>query len=289
MILGTAIKIAPAKINLGLDVVGKREDGYHLLETVFQEVEISDTVTVSLDTDPGIVLTCQTEGVPCNEKNIAYKAAQRYLEAAGLTETFGVHIDIEKNIPMEAGMGGGSTDGAAVLMGLQELTKGVLNKAQLLNIATSLGADVPFFLEGGTVYAEGIGEKMEVLPTLELPYLVIAKGKQGVSTKEAYGAIDSLTVPNHPPVQQLKQAILDHEPLEKIASLCGNLFEDAVALPEVQDIRESMKHCGALTSVMTGSGAAVFGIFADAETARNAVQALQTKSYFVTSGWWMGC
>ena len=177
-------RTAPAKINLGLDVVGTRADGYHLLETVFQAVSIADTVTVSLVEQPGIALTCDHNAVPCNPKNIAWKAAQRFLEAAKITA--GVQIHIAKRIPMEAGMGGGSTDGAAVLLALQELTQQALSKETLFSIAVSLGADVPFFLLGGTAYAAGIGEVLEPLPPFSAAHLVIAKGTAGVSTAAAY-------------------------------------------------------------------------------------------------------
>ena len=140
-------RTAPAKINLGLDITGTRADGYHLLETVFQAVSIADTVTVALTESPEITLTCDVPAVPCSPKNIAWKAAQRYREAVGLQS--GVQIQIFKQIPMEAGMGGGSTDGAAVLLALQELTGNALPQEKLLEIAVSLGADVPFFLYGG--------------------------------------------------------------------------------------------------------------------------------------------
>lgn len=169
-------RTAPAKINLGLDVTGTRPDGYHLLETVFQAVSIADTVTVELIDTPDIALTCDVAGVPCSPKNIAWKAAQRYLDAAGLTD--GVQIHIEKRIPMEAGMGGGSTDGAAVLLALQELTGNALSMDKLAEIAVSLGADVPFFLYGGTAYAAGIGEKLEKLPAFSTDCMVIARGQQ---------------------------------------------------------------------------------------------------------------
>ena len=153
-------RTAPAKINLGLDITGTRADGYHLLETVFQAVSIADTVTVALTESPEITLTCDVPAVPCSPKNIAWKAAQRYREAAGLQS--GVQIQILKRIPMEAGMGGGSTDGAAVLLALQELTGNALPQEKLLEIAVSLGADVPFFLYGGTAYGAGQGYRRRI-------------------------------------------------------------------------------------------------------------------------------
>lgn len=271
-------RTAPAKINLGLDVVGTRADGYHLLETVFQAVSIADTVTVSLVEQPGIALTCDHPAVPCTPKNIAWKAAQRFLEAAKITA--GVQIHIAKRIPMEAGMGGGSTDGAAVLLALQELTQQALSKETLFSIAVSLGADVPFFLLGGTAYAAGIGEVLEPLPPFSAAHLVIAKGTAGVSTAAAYQEIDALEQPAHPPVQQLRQALEHGAGAAEIAPLCGNLFESAVHLDEVSEIRKSMLESGAYCSVMTGSGAAVFGLFPDADTAEQACAQLKKRAAF---------
>ncbi len=271
-------RTAPAKINLGLDITGTRADGYHLLETVFQAVSIADTVTVALTESPEITLTCDVPAVPCGPKNIAWKAAQRYREAAGLQS--GVQIQILKRIPMEAGMGGGSTDGAAVLLALQELTGNALPQEKLLEIAVSLGADVPFFLYGGTAYGAGIGEKLEPLPLFSTDCLVIAKGTAGVSTAQAYGAIDALQNPKHPPVQQLRKALEAGGTAAEIAPLCGNLFELAVEPEEVQQIRSTMLEQGALCSVMTGSGAAVFGLFPNRESAESACAVLRKQVPF---------
>lgn len=271
-------RTAPAKINLGLDITGTRADGYHLLETVFQAVSIADTVTVALTESPEITLTCDVPAVSCSPKNIAWKAAQRYREAAGLQS--GVQIQILKRIPMEAGMGGGSTDGAAVLLALQELTGNALPQEKLLEIAVSLGADVPFFLYGGTAYGAGIGEKLEPLPLFSTDCLVIAKGTAGVSTAQAYGAIDALQNPKHPPVQQLRKALEAGGTAAEIAPLCGNLFELAVELEEVQQIRSTMLEQGALCSVMTGSGAAVFGLFPNRESAESACAVLRKQVPF---------
>lgn len=271
-------RTAPAKINLGLDITGTRADGYHLLETVFQAVSIADTVTVALTESPEITLTCDVLAVPCSPKNIAWKAAQRYREVAGLQS--GVQIQILKRIPMEAGMGGGSTDGAAVLLALQELTGNALPQEKLLEIAVSLGADVPFFLYGGTAYGAGIGEKLEPLPLFSTDCLVIAKGTAGVSTAQAYGAIDALQNPKHPPVQQLRKALEAGGTAAEIAPLCGNLFELAVELEEVQQIRSTMLEQGALCSVMTGSGAAVFGLFPNRESAESACAVLRKQVPF---------
>lgn len=271
-------RIAPAKINLGLDVVGICADGYHLLETVFQTVSIYDRVTVTLTKNTEISLYCTDAAVPCDEKNIAWKAAAKFCEAAGVS--VGVHIDLEKHIPMQAGMGGGSSDAAAVLLALQELMEKPLSEKQLCQIAVKLGADVPFFLYGGTAYATGIGEELEQLPPFSGKHLVIAKGTAGVSTMEAYREIDSLQNPKHPPVRQLRNALKLGADTAEIAPLCGNLFEDAVQLPEVAEIRRIMLEHGALCSVMTGSGAAVFGLFDGQETAEQVCEILRKKVAF---------
>lgn len=274
----TCIKTAPAKLNLGLDVIGMRADGYHLLESVFQTISIYDRITVSLTNTPEIIIQCTDHNVPCDETNIAWQAAKRFCDAAGLS--CGVTIELEKHIPMQAGMGGGSTDAAATLLALQELTDSSLSQEQLCEIAVKLGADVPFFLCGGTAYATGIGEKLEPLPPLHVQHLVLAKGTQGVSTAEAYRKIDALENPVHPPVQQLRKAIAQKKPLAEIAPLCGNLFESVVSLPEITQIRRTMLEHGALCSVMTGSGAAVFGIFDARESALLVYEALQKQVPF---------
>lgn len=274
----TEIRMAPAKINLGLDIVGVREDGYHLLETVFQTISISDCVTVSLTEVPGITLQCTDPTVPCDPRNIAWEAAQWFCEAAGLS--CGIQITLEKHIPTQAGMGGGSTDGAAVLTALQKLTRQPLSQERLFRIAAKLGADVPFFLCGGTAYASGVGEALEPLPPFSAKHLVLAKGTQGVSTAEAYAKIDALEHPTHPPVQALRLALLQQKPLLEIAPLCGNQFETVIALDEITQIRAIMQEYGALCSVMTGSGAAVFGLFSTKADAEKACAALKKQTAF---------
>lgn len=271
---------APAKLNLALDVTGTRTDGYHLLETVFQTISIYDRVTVRLTDTPGIVMHCTQRFVPCNPKNIAWKAAERFCEKAGYSG--GIDITLEKHIPTQAGMGGGSTDAAATLLALQKLTNEPLSQQQLAEIAVTLGADVPFFLYGGTAYAAGIGEQLEPLVPFRAKHIVVAKGKKGVSTAEAYRKIDVLENPVHPPVQQLRQAITEKKPLAEIAPLCGNLFESVVSLPEITQIRRTMLEHGALCSVMTGSGAAVFGLFKTQTQAQDAQKQLLGIVPFVT-------
>lgn len=256
---------APAKINLALDVTGKREDGYHLLETVFQSISIFDRLNISLTNEKGIKLTCNMPWIPCNEKNLAYKAAAAFMEKTGFDK--GILINLNKRIPSQAGMGGGSSDAAAVLKGMNKLSGNMLSDAELCKMSASLGADVPFFIFGGTAYAEGIGEKLEILPTLRGIHIVAAKGKGGISTPEAYRRIDALESPVHPDTQSLRNAIKSGADRSTLWQHCGNIFEEVTDLRDVSDIRSKMIKMGAEFACMSGSGSSVFGIFSDLQTA----------------------
>lgn len=268
----------PAKVNLALDIVGRREDGYHFLETVFQSVSIYDRLELTLTEESGIQLTCSEPEIPCGEKNLAWRAAAAFLKEAAVK--CGVRIHLEKHIPSQAGMGGGSSDAAAVLKGLNVLTGSPLSLETLCGLGVALGADVPFFLYGGTAYAEGIGEKLEVLPKLPKLPMVVAKGGDGISTPAAYRAIDALCDPKHPDTQGLKAAILRGAPAEELWVHCGNLFEDVTELPDVAEIRTAMREMGAVFACMSGSGSAVFGIFADEMSAKQCQEALARKYPF---------
>lgn len=266
---------AAAKINLALDVTGKLPNGYHEIESVFQTVGLYDEVTVEL-INSGIEFTCESldtfvfdDVIPCDERNIAYKAAQKFLDENGL-ET-GCRIHIKKGIPSQAGMGGGSTDAAAVLFCLNKLT------GKTFSAPEKLGADVPFFLTGGTAYVTGIGEKISKIVDCSGKILVIAKGKEGVSTADAYNRIDSLENPASVRVKELVSAI---ENGDNIADYIGNIFEDAVNLWEVDDIKQKMLMFGAETACMTGSGSAVFGLFSDMESAKKCHYWLTEIAYF---------
>lgn len=247
----------PAKINLALDVTGKLDNGYHNIESVFQTVGIYDEVTVEL-TESGISVSCEvpeyfasSDPIPCDERNIAYKAAKFFFEQHGIKS--GCIIHIKKGIPSQAGMGGGSSDAAAVLYCLSKMTgKEIISPEKL-------GADVPFFLTGGTAYVSGIGEKITPIADYSGKIFVIAKGKQGVSTAEAYRKIDSLLNPVHPQTDKLVETI-NNSP-ENAYQYFGNLFEDAIQIEEVNTIKSIMLEFNALSAVMTGSGSSVFGLF----------------------------
>lgn len=266
---------AAAKVNLALDVTGKLENGYHTLESVFQSVGIYDEVTVELAED--ITVSCEvpelfaeSDEIPCDERNIAYKAAKRFFEYAGING--GCHIHIKKGIPSQAGMGGGSADAAAVMFCLSRLTG-----AEIIS-PEKTGADVPFMLAGGTAYVEGIGERITPIADFSGRILVIAKGREGVSTAEAYGNIDSLVSPVHPETAKLVEAV-NNAPDEAYRYF-GNLFEQAVQLEEVDSIESVMLNKGALRAVMTGSGSAVFGLFESREEAEVCADKLKAQGYF---------
>ncbi len=266
---------AAAKVNLALDVTGKLPNGYHEIESVFQTVGLYDEVTVEL-INSGIELTCEVpeqfasaDPIPCDERNIAYKAAHKFLDENELDT--GCRIHIKKGIPSQAGMGGGSTDAAAVLFCLNKLT------GRTFSAPEKLGADVPFFLTGGTAYVTGIGEKISKIADCSGKILVIAKGKEGVSTADAYKRIDSLENPAPVRVKELIRAI---ENSDNIADYIGNVFEEAVNLWEVDDIKQKMLMSGAETACMTGSGSAVFGLFSDMESAKKCHYWLTELAYF---------
>lgn len=265
-----------AKINLALDVTGRLPNGYHSIESVFQTVGIYDEVTVEL-TESGVELSCEVpesfdsvDPIPCDERNIAYKAAREFFQENGLD--VGCRIHIKKDIPSQAGMGGGSTDAAAVLYCLSKLT------GKTFSAPEKLGADVPFLLTGGTAFVGGIGEKITPAADFSGKILVIAKGVQGVSTAEAYRAIDALENPQHPDAKALARAIAESPSVAY--KYIGNLFEAAVNIGEVEDIKKQMNLLGASAACMTGSGSAVFGIFDSSENAEECAEVLKKAGYF---------
>lgn len=273
-----------AKINLALDVSGKLENGYHTIKSVFQTVGIYDEVSVELiaESDEIIVNCVQTEqlsqadSVPCGEKNIAFKAAKLFLESQGIKS--GCRIDIKKSIPSQAGMGGGSSDAAAVLYCLNELTGAGLSKEKLSVLGQKLGADVPFFFTGGTAYVGGIGEEITPISDYSGRKMVVAKGVCGVSTAEAYGKIDALEAPEHPDADVLVR-LIENAP-DQAYTKFGNLFEEAIQLEEVAVIKKLMLECGALNAVMTGSGSAVFGLFNESSKAEKCAAELKKQGFF---------
>ena len=273
---------AYGKINIGLDVTGKREDGYHLVKMILQTVDIHDDVTVCRlsgdDGNPIIQLTCDDPDLPTDERNLAYRAAAAMIEAFHLKD--GVSIDIKKRIPKEAGMAGGSTDAAAVILAMQELFVLDATAEELDAIALRLGADVPFCLRKGTWLAEGIGEKLTQLKNLPHADLVIIVPDFGISTKWAYEQVDAIPDLKHPDIDAITQAI-EAGDLAKAAKSMGNILEEVAVrnYPKIREIKETFLAHGAMGAMMSGSGSAVFGIFDDPVKAEQSFEAFKGDGY----------
>lgn len=263
--------IAPGKINLTLDIVGTREDGYHLLESIFQSVDICDVVTVRKRL--GRRITLDAPGCDCPaEKNTAYKAAVAFFAYTGLKK--GVHLSVTKHIPQQAGMGGGSADAAGVLVALNKLFKTNLTDEQLCEIGLTVGADVPFCVMGGTAYVTGIGEGLQTLPALPDCAIVVAQPAEGISTKEAYAAVDNADILARPD-NAAAIAALEQGDLAGVCRQAVNVFESATNLEGVKDIRRRMEVFNPLCSQMTGSGSCVFAIFENEDDAEACLKNLQ--------------
>lgn len=274
---------APAKINLTLGITGLREDGYHLLESIMQSLSLADTL--SLETIPcGILLSCNKSHIPTNEKNLCYKAARAYLDAAKLSG--GVKIHLIKCIPDGAGMGGGSSDAATVLKAMQVLYPAPVD---LHEIAASIGADVPFFLKGGTCLCSGVGEILEPisLPQKKALSCVVTKPPRGLSTPEVYKLYDKSGAVFSLPLSRSSREKLERGDMQTLFSLLNNDLElPAISLlPEIAARKETLLRLGADAAMMTGSGSAVFGLFQNKECAAACDQALREQgleSYFCT-------
>lgn len=270
MMTETLVLQAPAKINLSLDITGKRTDGYHTLRSVFQTVGIFDTLTITkTEPDMPLTLTCNVPDVPADARNLVWKAAAKLLG----DQPCGAAIHLEKRIPSQAGMGGGSSDCAAALKGIRKLFGLPVNDAELKEIAVSLGADVPFFLTGGTVLCEGIGEIMTPLKPMPERLLVIAKGTEGVSTPEGYRRLDQLAVQPAPATDGVLAAL--YGDAQTLFAACGNAFDAVTDLAEVRQIRAIMRENG-VKPVLSGSGAAVFGGCGNPEQAEQLRDALRS-------------
>lgn len=270
------IMTAPAKINLTLDVTGRRQDGYHDLCTVMQSISLCDTLKISANSSGLITVDCTDKSIPCGdtaEKNIAYKAAAAFYSYAGISDT-GVHISIEKHISSEAGLGGGSSDGAAVIVGMNKLYGTSLSDKQLCEIGLRVGADVPFCIVGGTKLCRGIGEDISPAPPLEDCFIVIGKGGSGISTKKAYEKIDSLS-----PSERLNSGLYDGS-LSSLAKAGGNIFEMVTDNDDVSEIKRINAECGAAYSAMSGSGSAVFGLYRERADAEKCLYMLREKGFF---------
>ena len=266
---------ALGKINLGLDVLGKRENGYHDVRMVMQTLYLYDNVTLEKTEEPGIHIESNLFYLPKDENNIAYKAAKLLIDEFSISE--GIRITLDKHIPVAAGMAGGSSNAAAVLFGMNQMFELGLNQQELMERGVKLGADVPYCIMRGTVLAEGIGEKLSVLPQMPKCYILIAKPPISVSTKMVYDKLDSMEIV-HPNIDGIIKG-LEKGSLHKIASSMGNVLETVTIeeYPEIAEIKKCMLENGALGAMMSGSGPTVFGIFADKKTIKKAFQKVKEQ------------
>ncbi len=258
---------AYAKLNLTLDVLGKREDGYHELQSVMQTISIRDDVEIDIGTGKPWTMECSMEGIPCDERNLAWKAAKIYFEATG-KDPNGLAIRILKRIPTQAGMGGGSADAAAVLRALNKHYGEPLSIFALAELGARVGSDVPFCVVCGTAMCEGRGEKLRMLPDMPDCIFVVVKPDFSVSTPELYKKIDSVTIAKRPDNRAMESALLAGD-LEKVCKNIYNVFDPVVTEEhlELNYIKSLFHQYGAATYQMTGSGSAVFAIVSEFEVA----------------------
>ena len=254
---------AYAKINLTLDITSVLPDRYHGIFTAMQTVDLHDVVTVEPTGAPGITLTCSDETIPCDERNTAYKAATLFTAQAGLTE--GTRVQIEKRIPSQAGLAGGSADAAAVLRALDALYPGRLTRQTLTDLGLRIGADVPFCLTGGTRLCLNKGEILARLPSLDA-WVVLVKPEEDVSTKEAYARFDSAVDLFHPNNNEFLFYAAAGEYKKALAYAC-NTFEALCDLPCGAPIKAALYAGGAYYAAMSGSGSAFFGLFDEKDRA----------------------
>ena len=276
---------ALGKINLGLDVLGRRENGYHDVRMVMQTVYLYDQIRMEKTKKPGIELLTNLFYLPVNENNLAYQAADLLMKEFDVKE--GVKITLDKHIPVAAGMAGGSSNAAAVLFGINRMFSLGLSQKELMERGVTLGADVPYCVMRGTVLAEGIGEILTPLPACPKCHVLIAKPPISVSTKLVYEKLDSHEIENHPDIDGMIQDIQNGD-LQGMTAKMGNVFEPGIIskYPVIQEIKDLMESNGARKAMMSGSGPTVFGIFDDKEKMDRAAAVLResrlAKTVFAT-------
>lgn len=277
---------ALAKINLGLDVLGRRADGYHDVRMIMQSVYLYDKVKIIKGKEPGISLSSNLGFLPTGEGNIAYKAAQMLIEEFRISR--GVEIVLDKHIPVAAGMAGGSSDAAAVLFGMNRLFGLRLTQKDLMERGVKLGADVPYCIMRGTVLAEGIGEKLSRLSPMPKCTVLIAKPPVSVSTKTVYEALDAKEIAEHPDIDGIIEGLKQGD-VRAVASSMGNVLEDVTVpmYPVIEEIKDEMKAAGALGAMMSGSGPTVFGLFENRAAAKAAQRRIRerglTRQIYITN------
>lgn len=280
---------AYAKINLLLDIINKRNDGYHDLFMIMQSINLYDTVTVTETKTRKITITCNIDDIPLDEHNIAYKAAAQFFKDTKIKNK-GINIDIVKRIPHAAGMAGGSADGAGVLVALNELTGADLSIDEFCKIGVKIGADVPFCIKGGTLLAQGIGDVLNKVKPLRKCFILIAKPDCSVNTAYAYRQFDECGKAHTPDKLGMLYAMQSRD-LKSIAEKMENVFEQFIAVDNKVEIKSIMRNHNALGVCMSGSGPTVFGIFENKEDANNALNEIKplVKDIAVTIPVSKGC
>lgn len=274
-----------AKINLGLDILRKREDGYHEVRMIMQTIQMYDVLEMKRVKKPGISLSVNYPYIPSNERNLVYKAAKLLMDEFQVKE--GVDIRLEKFIPVAAGMAGGSSDAAAAMVGINHLFKLGLSEKDLMDRAVNIGADVPYCIMRGTALAEGIGEKLTRIAQVPDCYVLIGKPGIGVSTKTAYESLQLDKIQSHPDIDGMIRDI-ENDNLLAMTDKMGNVFESGIIgkYPVIGEIKDLMEANGALKAMMSGSGPTVFGIFDDREKMEAAAAVLRqsnlAKTVFAT-------
>lgn len=276
---------AMAKINLGLDIIGKREDGYHEVRMIMQTIRMYDVLEIRKKSSPGISLSTNLPYIPCDERNLVYKAAKILIDEFHVEE--GLSMKLTKSVPVAAGMAGGSSDAAAAFVGVNRLFHLGLSQEELMKRAVQVGADVPYCVMRGTALAEGIGEKLTRLPDLPGCYILIGKPGINVSTRTAYENLDLNEIRRRPDIDGMIRDIKNKD-LYSMTGKMENVFEPGIMAkyPVIREIRDLMEKQGALKAMMSGSGPTVFGIFDDAGKMQNAARALKksglAKTVFAT-------
>ena len=265
-----------AKINLSLDVIGKREDGYHLLKMIMQSIDLSDDVKIEKSLD-GITITCDKEYVPTDSRNLAYKAAQLFLDRFEIKSN-GVYIDIVKNIPVAAGLAGGSSNAAAVLIGMRNMYMPTVKDEELMKIGLEIGADVPYFICGGTALCEGVGEIITPLKSFSNHIVVLVKPAFGISTKEVYEKLEISKIYRHPDMRAILNGIRD-ESIKNVCRNMKNILENVTLKkhPLIRKIKMQMLEEGACGALMSGSGPTVFAFFKHQEQAQKCFEKMKLK------------
>lgn len=271
------IKIfAPAKINLGLEILKRRTDGYHEVDMVMQSINLCDEIIVENIAADKIIVECDKD-IGCSmEKNLAYKAAKIFLNHAHI-QGAGFKIKIVKKIPQEAGLAGGSADAAAVLYALNIITNSNISKSDMINMASEIGSDVPFCLVGGCVQATGCGTQMRSISSLSNCFLVVVKPEISICTREAYALFDDFDISEFKNHNNLIKSLYESD-INGISENIFNRFEEIINNSEISLIKEKLRFNGALGAAMSGSGSAVFGIFKDKSTALKCLNKLE-KNY----------